>query len=302
MKKHDIYSIIDRIKLAPRVEEQKEKMRSEILDSIHARMDRDAAASRRRRIWAAAASVAVVVAAGLFMVLGIDRPVAPAPMEYVAQQGHHCTVTLPDGSTVELNGGSTLRYDAKAFGKGSREVSLSGEAFFDVAKNPDAPFTVHNGDLNVTVLGTRFNVAGYRDSEQAKVTLESGKVKVSLSSNHTSMVLMPGQQSLYNKKNGTLRKRDVDVAAVMSWLSGGVFFDDEPLADVARRLEAGFGVAIGISSDELASTRYNGAFTSDDDIDRIFSILSRMDSRMRYRTSGDSITIYSDTQNQSLTQ
>ena len=301
MKKHtfNIFALINHIKLDPRVEKEMDELQPQILANLHQRIETDSTARQHRRhiYWrVAAASVALIVLAGIFTTLNYNGSISNTTVEYASLAGERCSITLPDGTVIEMNGNSRLSYDSHSFGKAAREIYFSGEAFFDVAKNREAPFTVHNGDLDITVLGTRFNVDGYLAESKTKVTLESGKVDVSVNGCAQSLILEPGQQSIFIKDENRLVRREVNVKDVTSWLSGGLFFDDESLDEIARRLEAHYGVTININTSRFDTNRYNGAFSPGDGLDCIFTFLSRMDNRLQYQTKGDTINIYASAQ------
>ncbi|SOD17715.1 FecR family protein [Pedobacter xixiisoli] len=147
--------------------------------------------------------------------------------------GGQFTVTLPDGTTVYLNAASTLKYPTSFVGA-ERHVELSGEAYFEVAKNKGRTFTVSTDKQKIQVLGTHFNVNSYQDNGQIITTLAEGSVKVITSTG--SKLLIPGQQTIVNANSIKLQEADLETA--MAWKNGRIEYKDADIqtimADVAR--------------------------------------------------------------------
>lgn len=294
-KKHqDIPHFLNHVKLDSEVEKSMEGMRMDILEQVHRRIDREARSRRMKERWMVAASFALllVLSGWLALQTGFLRP--QHIEEFSVLPGNQATVTLPDGTVVMLNGGTRLTYDTKAFGRKLREVALDGEAFFEVAKNREVPFIVNNGEAQVKVLGTSFNVEGYSADAAIRVTLKSGKVSMRIAGTPDDCVLVPGQQVVYMKPEHRLIRRQVKVDEVTAWRKGEMFFDDLSLEEIASRLERRFGVPVVIRSEALKQSRYNGAFTPEDNLERILSFLSLMDARLHYEKKEGTIWIYSD--------
>ena len=196
-----------------------------------------------------AAMVIVICGLGLLSYLssGYVRP-RPA-IEYVEQTtpyGQTSLVTLADGSKVYLNALSKLRYP-RMFAASTREVYISGEAFFEVTPNPDKPFLVHSGPLTTKVLGTSFNIKAYAGDSIQVVTVASGIVQVATAGNRAAasqkIRLSPNQQASYSMTS-QLTKAQVDAAALIAWKEGMLRFDDTPLGEACRQLERWYGVKI----------------------------------------------------------
>lgn len=165
------------------------------------------------------------------------------------------SLTLPDGSKVWLNAGSTISFSNR-FGENSRVVSLIGQAYFDVKKG-DVPFRVETKNFSVKVLGTSFDVFAYPD-ENAEVTLERGKVQLETSKNVIAD-LNPGQQAIINKSDGQIMKRDIDSKAFVSWKDSRLTFDEVPLEKVVLCLERWFNVNIDIEQASIRNLKVNGS-------------------------------------------
>ena len=162
--------------------------------------------------------------------------------------------TLPDGSQVWLNAGSTISFPNR-FGKKSRVVRLTGQAYFDVKKET-IPFSVETKNFSVKVLGTAFDVFAY-PGENAEVTLERGKVQIETTTNVTTD-LNPGQQATINKSDGQIEKRSIDSKAFVAWKDNRLTFENEPLEKVVLCLERWFNVTINIEDASIRNLKVNG--------------------------------------------
>lgn len=285
---------IDHIKLDGKVETELESLRFSILEDVHRKMD---AAEKSKRFplkrLLVAASFGLLVAMSVWLAYQFDFLRGNKEMLQMAcPLGVKSTVTLPDGTTVLLNGGATLSYASSEYGKKERRVVLDGEAYFDVKRNEDVPFIVSSGVAQVRVLGTRFNVDAYQSDDYVKVTLESGKVSMKVADEKEECVLLPNQQAVYDKKTHKLSRRTVKASEVIAWGNDEMYFNDTPLEEIAKKLERRFNVRIVISSEQLRQVRFNGAFTADDDWARILSFFSTMDNRLNYKKHNGEILIY----------
>lgn len=171
----------------------------------------------------------------------------------LAENGHISKVELPDGSMVWLNSGSKIAYN-NSFASGNRDVSLSGEAYFQVSKNKDIPLVVSSGGFQVKVLGTKFNVSAYPEKKNIDVTLESGSVELLHSNFETFQYqLKPGERAVIDKINWQIAVNNVNTSRFTSWKEGIVNIYDQSLEELAERLE----------------TRYNQKFILNDDVKKL---------------------------------
>ena len=149
-------------------------------------------------------------------------------------------MALADGSKVWLNAGSSLTYPI-AFVGSERKVSVTGEAYFEVAHDASKPFVVHNGAMDVQVLGTHLNVNAFEDDDNnIKVTLLEGSVKIS--NGNSNGLLKPGQQALVSKEVKVLD--DVDLNKVMAWKNGYFQFDKASLQSVLKQVSRWYDVKV----------------------------------------------------------
>lgn len=151
----------------------------------------------------------------------------------VTPRGGQYQVTLPDGTSVWLNSASSLRYPTLFTGT-ERHVELNGEAYFEVAKNKNMPFTVEAGEVNVRVLGTHFNISAYNDEPSSKTTLLEGSVR--LTKDHKQLTILPGQQAVSEYRSRELFTKTVNVEDVVDWKNGYFSFRKESLASAMRKI------------------------------------------------------------------
>ena len=171
---------------------------------------------------------------------------------------------LPDGTVVALNWNSQLEFPEK-FNGNIREVTIVGEAFFDVKPNPDKPFVINAGNAQVKVLGTSFNVSAYPETETVEVVVETGKVQVSrknpdLQAAINEVVLVPGEKgTLFNQSN--LLKKSVNTNPnFVAWKTQDLIFDEVPLNEVIQCLEKVYHTDIQLMEPELNNLVYTGHF------------------------------------------
>lgn len=170
-------------------------------------------------------------------------------------KGGQYQIILPDGTKVWLNAASSLKYP-EVFTGNERRVELTGEAYFEVAKNKAMPFHVKNESQDVEVLGTHFNINGYMDDKIIKTTLLEGSVKVS--NNKSFKILKPGEQSVAGvSENSTIQLvRNVDTDDETAWKNGLFQFSNEGLKTILNQLERWYDIKIDYSS--VPDKRYNG--------------------------------------------
>ncbi|PTB91724.1 hypothetical protein C9994_15070 [Marivirga lumbricoides] len=180
----------------------------------------------------------------------------PKQLSKKTEYGQKLKFTLPDGSLVYLNSGSTIDYPEN-FSEDNRQVALVGEAFFEVKKDKHRPFIINSGSMKTTVLGTSFNVSAYPHASQS-VEVLSGKVKVS--SEIEEVVLVPGQKASLEK--GMINKYEVKTSEISSWRNGTLSFRDSPLSTVVVKLERWYNVQISLE-EELKKCVFTGSFTSE---------------------------------------
>ncbi len=221
------------------------------------RKDRKAARRQGRgiryRIWTASAIAALLVAFGITFWL--------QPIVTTAPFGEQLAVHLPDGSTVELNSGSTVKYPR--FFAGNRNISLEGEAYFDVVESA-VPFTVQTFNAQVQVLGTTFNVKAWRDGSQpeSQVTLTSGSIRLTgIHNDGQEKIMVPGETMVVRQgMNGFIAAESDSNDHLLAWRKGELVFKDQQLALVLEDIERRFGINIDLIANSLANKEVTFAY------------------------------------------
>ena len=176
--------------------------------------------------------------------------------------GQKSMVELPDGTDVWLNSDTKLTYPS-VFNRKCREVKLSGEAFFDVTKMEDCPLRVHIGDIDIMVLGTRFNVTNYESDGFSEVFLESGRVDLHSSNgaHKDPLVSMkPGQKAHYLKNDKILSLKSVQSDQYTAWTRGKLIFRDDAMTDVVHKLNRWYNTEIVITDSTISQYSYTATF------------------------------------------
>ncbi len=203
--------------------------------------------------------------------------------EVSTRLGSKSKIQLPDGSQVWLNAGSKLTY-SKDFGVYDRKVELSGEGFFDVMKDESRPFLIQTHAVDIRVLGTVFNVKAYPEDERSETSLLEGKIEVVIKNRPSDKIILSPNEKLV-VENGTDKKvkdawdsnRDEPLVAInklkhntidssvaeVQWKDNKLVFEDEPLEDIAVKMERWFDVEIDIRERELAAKRLTGKFENE---------------------------------------
>jgi ferric-dicitrate binding protein FerR (iron transport regulator) len=194
-------------------------------------------------------------------------------------RGGQYEVVLPDGTKVWLNAASSLKYPV-TFGGKSRGVDLTGEAYFEVAKNAAKPFFVKTRSQTVEVLGTHFNINSYADEKDIKTTLFEGRVKVTGNSNLRTVKLVPGQQAV-NRTGKLTVIRNADTDEALAWKNGKFLFHDTGLKTIMRQISRWYDVDVEYQG-HMAAMHYSGRIARNVPISQIFGIL---------KTSGINFTI-----------
>jgi len=207
--------------------------------------------------------------------------------EYVETTfGERKEISLPDGSRVTLNSRSRLRYPAK-FSRQTREVMLEGEAFFDVARDPDRQFVVTAGQFCVKVLGTAFNIKSYDHDEITSVKVDRGKVQIEMPD--ATMRLSAQERLEVNALRGTIKKQQ-DLHETAGWRKGCLHFDGTPIQDVARELEREYNCSIIFQEGH----EFNNLISGEHDNQSLESVLQSLGyiSGIQYKKDNHRILLY----------
>ena len=215
-------------------------------------------------LWRYAAVVAIIIAVGCISYWQGEVNVKDtfADISVEAPLGSKTKLYLPDGTLVWLNAGSRMTY-SQGFGVDNRKVELEGEGYFEVKRNEKIPFFVKTKDLQLQVLGTKFNFRDYPEDHEVVVSLLEGKVGLNnLLREEKEAVLSPDERAVLNKANGLLTVESVIASNASQWTDGYLFFDEELLPDIAKELERSYNVKIHIANDSLKTFRFYGNFAN----------------------------------------
>ncbi|SIO38172.1 FecR family protein [Chitinophaga niabensis] len=200
-------------------------------------------------------------------------------------KGGQFRVILPDGSKVWLNAASSLRFPTAFTGK-EREVQLTGEAYFEIARNPGLPFKVNVKGMMVQVLGTNFNIMAYDDEMNIQTTLLEGAVKVNKGTQ--AVQLKPGQQAQLNATGSMSVSENVDVEGVVAWKNGYFHFNHESLEGVMRQVGRWYDAEITYEG-TIPGREFGGKIGRGSDIKDVLKILEL--SNVHFRIEGKKIIV-----------
>ena len=286
-------------------------------DTFQASQQPDAPKRHRlgKRI-ALAAAVFAAIFTGIFIFLDRAQP-APAKQETAnlseisTRNGSRSRINLPDGSVVWLNAGSKLVYD-KNFDSHLREVTLTGEAYFDVVKNPSKPFIIHAGKMDIKVLGTLFNVKSYPNEELTEASLIRGSIEVTIRDQPSKKIILKPNEKIIvsnepasvNDKASPAERNDPVVAIThlsyepkdstiieTSWVENKLIFMDESFKDMAVKLERWYGVLIRFDNEQVQQMRFTGSFIRNESIHQAMAAL-KITGNFNYTINENIVRIY----------
>lgn len=208
-------------------------------------------------------------------------------MTVTAKNGTGTETLLPDGTRVCLNAESSLSFN-RHFGRGSRDVTLIGEGYFEVASDASRPFHVHSGNTCVTVKGTTFNVRNYADEPEITVSLLEGSVVLNTESDEA--ILAPGYCAIVSRDNNVIRTRLSDPYAA-EWIKGKIVFTDKSIPEILRYVERNYGVRFVYDGNLFGTERFTGNISYRLSIDEILSYID-VDNKYKWRRYEDTIEIY----------
>ena len=241
-----------------------DKVKSEIMSRGRAKKIRFAILS------AAAAAVALLVTVGITW--HSTPEVVPAELVCVQTGFNEKTqVVLPDESVVWLNANTTLTY-SEDFIADNREVTLSGEAFFDVVTMPEMPFVVHVSGNDITVKGTKFNVTAYGQESEIAASLVEGAIV--FNSEKVSVEMVPGEQLIYNVLTEDLAKTKVDTRSSFSWINGKLDYASISLQKLLGRLTSIYGVEFRYTPNKYKNRNFRIKLNDNEPIEDVLSAIS----------------------------
>lgn len=197
-------------------------------------------------------------------------------------------ITLGDGTKVWLNSESSLHYPVQFTGK-ERHVEVTGEAYFEVAKNAAKPFKVAiAGKAEVEVLGTHFNINSYSDEANINTTLLEGKIKLTQFSNQQSVTLAPGQQGIFNTNGPININSDVDVDEVMAWKNDLFNFNSLDAESIMRQVGRWYDLEVSFEG-QISRETYSGIVSRNSDLVQVLKVLE--EGGLKYKIAGKKIVL-----------
>jgi len=201
-------------------------------------------------------------------------------------RGGQYQVTLPDGTNVWLNAASSLRFPT-AFVGNERNVELTGEGYFEVAKNKEKPFKVRVNNVVVEVLGTHFNIMAYDNEPAIKTTLLEGSVKIKKDAAHA--LLVPGQQALAFRDNDLLQIKKADLEETMAWKNGNFIFHEENIQDIMRKVARWYDVDV-VYQGNVKNKDFGGSVSRSSNISELLQNLE-LTKTIHFKVDGRRVTV-----------
>ncbi|TCD28550.1 DUF4974 domain-containing protein [Pedobacter psychrodurus] len=237
-------------------------------------------------LWAAC--LCITLTSVIWMVSYYQKPVSAAYILYKAPLGQRISRSLPDGSKVWLNAGSTVRIN-KNFSRKIREVYLQGEAFFDVVHEEDRPFLIHTGEITTQVLGTAFNVSAY---PQKEISIVVSRGLVGVKDEHRLLGLVkPDQQLKYDRRTKTSSSVHIDARLYTSWIHNELQLNNVSMEEAAETLSRWYNVKILFKDETLKNSMFTASFPNDAPLKQVLNIISKIN-RFDYKLSADTLSIY----------
>jgi len=241
-----------------------------------------------------------------------------AKNEISTKNGSKTNLVLPDGTKVWLNSNSEMTYD-KNFGTKKREVTLSGEAYFDVVKNAEKPFVIHTSKMDIKVIGTAFNVKCYPGEKTTETSLIRGSIEVTMKDRQEKIMLKPNEKLVinqdvtseksesFNKKRSeplqagtpkpiisvnhlTLYPADSSVIET-AWVKNKLTFSSETFEDIALKMERWYGVQINFKNEQLKKRPFTGTFEKESVAEALNALQLSIPFSFSYVVKADTITI-----------
>lgn len=289
------------------------------LQKLHDRMDQAETGATQARpvrtikrfIWAAAALLILTMGTAIgYQMLTNDSPPQSSQNILTTKKGSKSSLVLPDGTKVLLNSDTRLSYD-QSFGKTLREVTLDGEAYFEVTKDAQHPFIVRTQAINVKVVGTVFNVRAYANEKNTQTTLVEGSVEVTLNKRKEKhwVVLKPNEKIIVSNDPEHIRplKKDeppIADLAVMTvktnaldsgmvetdWTKNKLAFDQVPYGDVFKELERWYGIHVIIKDSSMLNRKISGIYENETLAEVMESF--KLATGLRYSINANQLTIY----------
>lgn len=201
-------------------------------------------------------------------------------------KGGNYQVILPDGTKVWLNAMSSLKFPV-AFAGEHRNVELTGEGYFEVAKDKTKPFVVVAKDMKVRVLGTHFNVSAYDDDSSVKTSLLEGSVKAETSS--SSILIKPGQQAYLLNGSSSINVKDIDVDEIIAWKNGYFVFRNEPIESIMKKISRWYDIEVNYQGN-LSGKEFGGKYLKTNTLSELLKSLE-LTGTINFKVEGRRVTV-----------
>jgi ferric-dicitrate binding protein FerR (iron transport regulator) len=202
-------------------------------------------------------------------------------------KGERTKIFLPDSSVILLNSCSSISYD-QSFGEKTRNIELTGEAFFEVYPAKSKPFLISTGDLRFRVTGTSFNICSYDNENTVSLVLEKGGV--TFEHDGLSAKIKPGELVEFDKATRQTTRKKVDTGFYTRWRSGELVFEKMTFAELTRKLERNFNVTFVFRNEQMKNVTFGGTFRHYDSLATIMKVISTS-TPFRYKIEKDTIYI-----------
>jgi len=272
----------DNIVCEPGDERQSALCEAKVWHHLSVRFHLKEAASSRRPFpplrmklsrYAAAAAIVLMIGYGAWIITGKPswqaRPrMADARHAWTTDHRHQRTLTLADGTVVKVNADSRLEMDEAAFNKKKREVWLTGEAFFEVAKDPEKPFIINTGQMQTIVRGTSFNVKAYDKFGENVVSVRDGRVEI-IENGRAIALLTANRQLKYNVNSRRVEITDANWRDAAGWTEGRLVLNEASADELCLRLWQHFGVELEIPAGIFDDALFHSSYPPDVRLDNV---------------------------------
>ena len=233
-----------------------------------------------------AAAITLLIA----MTFGVYQFNKPAENVIVSTSfGERKQIDLPDGSVVILNSLSSVSYPGNIHNGKTRKIELHGEAYFDVAKDEQREFVVNASEIEIKVLGTKFNISSYENDDNITTDLYEGAILLSHGANN-SLQLKPGEQAVYNRKSDIIEVLAINDKNNSTWTEGSIYFENIPLKNIFKILEREKNIVFRIADDVDKELKLTAKFNNNETVDEILEHLS-LPGRFTFEKKGNEYII-----------
>jgi len=258
----------------------------------------------KQLILPAVAAAVLIIIAGIFFLKNkeTESTARTSANTITTKPGSKSKVQLPDGTIVWLNADSKIVYDNNLQGY-YREVQLSGEAYFEVVKDKEHPFIIHTKTIDIKVLGTVFNVRSYENEKTTETSLIKGSVEITIHNAGRKIVLKPNEKLVVQNRDTASNNEELPVkenpsdalislkkihliakdssASEILWVKNKLVFDNEPLEEIALKIERWYDVHVTITNDDLKAEKFSGIF-EDESLTEVIEAL-RLSGNFKYK-------------------